>query len=892
MIKIHFSIPFNSSLGQKLFIVGSVPELSSFDTKNAQPMSYSDSLWSFDLVLNNRGNFEYSYILMKDSGELEFESGPVRKFYLTPFNEYFVRDEWKSYSEESPFLSSAFKKVFYFNNVVVKETPGNVTIRLSANNIPLNGEIVMCGNHPSLGSWQPDRAKKLYQNKDGLWEIALNRNELPEIFEYKFIQIINNNDVRKITWEQGENRKLEIPELSSNTSLIVNHYSINLVAKKTRIAGTAVPVFSLRSKGSCGIGDFMDLTKMVDFLYKTGQNVLQILPVNDTTITHTWSDSYPYGAISIYAMHPLYINLETIGKVNDQVFLEIFYNKAKKLNKLNCIDYDAVEKLKWSYIKKIFEQEGAKTFNSKEYKSFFRQNRDWLVSYASFCTLRDKYKTAEFYKWPEFSTYNEIEIEKLTDESGRLFKTIAIHYFVQYHLHKQLTYVHDYANSKKIILKGDIPIGVNRNSVEAWVEPYLFNFNEQAGAPLDNFSIKGQNWRFPTYDWVRMESDGYFWWKKRFRKMAEYFDAYRIDHILGFFRIWEIPCESTEGLMGHFNPALPFTAEEIRTYGYQFNCDRDCRPFIKEWVLNDYFGGDKEVVKNTFLDTIGWESYILKGEFNNQSKIESYFIENSDSDLKKHKDGLFSLCSDVLFIQDPIDPAKFHPRISAQFTKSYQALDNWQKDRFNKVYNYYYYQRNDELWYRNAMKKLPSLISATGMLACGEDLGMIPSCVPSVMRYLSIMSLEIQRMPKDPRDKFANPARYPYLSVCTTGTHDTSTLRAWWEEDYDTSRQYFKDILREDGITPFYCEPWLCKKIIESHLFSPSMLSILPIQDWLSISGRLRRENPNDERINIPSNPKHYWRYRIHLNLDELINDEEFVTSIRKMIESANRVLA
>ncbi|MFA6335555.1 MAG: 4-alpha-glucanotransferase [Bacteroidales bacterium] len=874
-MKIHFSIPYNLSFGQRIFIMGSIPELSSFDTKNAKPLSYDGFMWSYNLILNNSESFEYSYLLIDDSGEPVFESGPARKFHVSSFEEYIIRDEWKSYSDESPFLSSAFKKVFYFRDDVSKEATGDVRIRLSANNTPLNGEIVMCGNHSLLGNWLPERGKRLHQNGEGLWETGLNSKELPAMLEYKFVLVTNRMDITAVAWEKGENRKLDIPQLKSGELLIINHFSINLEARKTRIAGTSVPVFSLRSKESCGMGDFMDLKKMIDFLYKTRQNVLQILPINDTTMTHTWTDSYPYGAISIYAIHPLYINTEAAGKINDPVFMKSFCKKAAKLNNLDCIDYDAVETLKWSYLEKLYDQDGKKRLSSKEYVDFFLKNRDWLVPYAAFCTLRDRYKTAEFRKWPRYSTYSETEIAKLTDESGHMFNKIAIHYFVQFILHKQLTFVHDYANSKRIILKGDIPIGVNRNSVEAWVEPHLFNFNGQAGAPPDDFSVKGQNWSFPTYDWTRMESDGYSWWKKRFRKMAEYFDAYRIDHILGFFRIWEIPADSTEGLMGHFNPALPFTAEEIRWSGYQFNYDRDCKPYIKEWVLDDYFGLDKEIIKNTFLHPADWESYQLKEEFDSQSKIEKYFLTNSHQEVIEHKNELLSLCSEVLFIQDPIDLAKYHPRISAQFSKSYQALDNWQKDMFDKVYNNYFYQRNDEFWYRNAMKKLPSLISATGMLACGEDLGMIPSCVPSVMRSLRILSLEIQRMPKDPKEKLGNPAQYPYLSVCTTGSHDTSTIRAWWKENNDTT-----------------CEPWLCEKILELHLLSPSMLSIFPIQDWFSISGRLRRENPDDERINVPSNPKHYWRYRIHINLEELVNDEEFIASVRKMIESTGRVLS
>lgn len=890
-MKVHFSIPYKTTFGQQLFITGSIKELCSFDVKSAIPLNFRDNEWTYTIDKEDFANYEYSYFLINEDGNIEFEAGPARKFIYSPlYNEYFIKDEWKQFSDESPFLSTAFKKVLYLNSRRISNESGDITIRLSANNTALDTTIAICGDCPYLGSWQPGKSKEMHLNSDGFWEIAFKRTDIPQIIEYKFIQIVNDTDIKYI-WEDGNNRTIRIPELSTISSLMVNHFSINLAAPKARFAGTAIPVFSLRTEDSCGIGDFLDLKKMIDFLKVTGQNVLQLLPVNDTTMTHTLNDSYPYGAISIYALHPIYINPEAVGRIDDEEYTESFHGKVIKLNKLENIDYEAVEKLKWSYLKKIFEQEGDETLESEDYKSFFELNKYWLEPYSAFCFLRDKYKTAEFSKWPRNSVYNHNEIKNLPDESGKIFRSVSLHRFVQYHLHKQLSSVHEYASYNKIILKGDIPIGVNKNSVETWVEPSLFNFKGQAGAPPDDFSEKGQNWGFPTYDWSKMELDNYSWWKKRLWKMAEYFDAYRIDHILGFFRIWEIPDDSIEGLMGHFNPSLPFSAEEIENQGYLFNYERDCKAFITESVLDNYFGINKEAIKNYFLESVAGERYELRKRFSTQKKIEEYFFAHSKSDLEAHKEGLFSLCSEVLFLKDPEDHSKYHPRINAQLTNSYKALKNNQKDSFNRIYNNYYYQRNDTLWYHTAMKRLPSIISATGMLVCGEDLGMIPSCVPSVMNNLSIISLEIQRMPKNPGKQFADTSKYPYLSVCTTGTHDTSTLRAWWEENYDYSKRYFKEMLGEKGIAPVNCEPWLCRKIIETHLSSPSMLAIFPLQDWLSISGKIRRPNPNDERINVPSNPRHYWRYRMHICVEDLLNDSELINNVRKMIQNSGRVL-
>ena len=152
---------------------------------------------------------------------------------------------------------------------------------------------------------------------------------------------------------------------------------------------------------------------------------------------------------------------------------------------------------------------------------------------------------------------------------------ISIYYFIQFHLHLQLLEATNYARANGVVLKGDIPIGISRNSVEAWTEPHYFNLNGQAGAPPDDFSVNGQNWGFPTYNWEVMEQDDYSWWMKRFRKMSEYFDAYRIDHILGFFRIWEIPMHAVHGLLGQFVPSLPMSREEIESYGLPFREEFD-----------------------------------------------------------------------------------------------------------------------------------------------------------------------------------------------------------------------------------------------------------------------------------------------------------------------------
>lgn len=697
------------------------------------------------------------------------------------------------------------------------------------------------------------------------------------------------------------NRTVEVAHLADGDISVYDLDQAFFPICNTKVAGTLVPVFSLRSKSSFGIGDFGDLKKMIDFVSQTGQRVLQILPINDTTITHTWTDSYPYSCISIFAIHPQYVDLNQLPAIADKAKAKKYEALRIKLNALSQIDYEAVNNAKTEYLKIIFVQEGKRIMASAEYKAFFEESQSWLVPYGHYCMLRDKNGTADFTKWEGNETWNEDDREKLTNPRTALYKEVAFYYFVQFILSSQMKAAHDYARSKHVILKGDIPIGVNRYSCDVWMEPKYFNINSQAGAPPDDFSVNGQNWGFPTYNWDEMLKDDCIWWVRRFQNMSKFFDAYRIDHVLGFFRIWDIPIDSVHGLLGQFSPSLAMSREEIEAYGLRFQEDHFTRPFITDWILDRIFHERAEEVRRRYLNHAHDDVYNLKPEYDTQRKIEAAFeaehqamVANKadQAALQAHnnlRDGLYALVSNVLFIRDRKDANKFHPRISAQLDFTYEALYDCDKAVFNRLYNDYYYHRNNQFWYREAMKKLPKLVQATRMLVCAEDLGMVPDCVPWVMDELKILSLELQSMPKDPTVRFGHLSRNPYRSVCTISSHDMPTLRQWWDENIERTQSYYNTMLYRSGGAPHPLPGWLARDIIYRHLASPSMLCVLSIQDWLAISERLRLADQNAERINIPANPKHYWRYRMHLNIEDLISDQEFTGEISGMIEESGR---
>jgi 4-alpha-glucanotransferase len=312
---------------------------------------------------------------------------------------------------------------------------------------------------------------------------------------------------------------------------------------------------------------------------------------------------------------------------------------------------------------------------------------------------------------------------------------------------------------------------------------------------------------------------------------------------------------------------------------------------VTDETLEELFADDEEtqeLVKHKFLDIPMPKDtrYRFCPRFGTQRSVEGYFRSRPESaELKKQ---LFSLLTDVLFIEDPHKPGRFHPRINGMDTFAFRALEADQQEAYRRLHEDFFYHRHNDFWREEAMRKLPVLLQATPMLACGEDLGMIPSCVPDVMRYLRILSLEIQRMPKGFAE-FGNPKEYPYYSVCTTSSHDLSNLRVWWEEDPERTQRYYRDQLKGIGQAPKQAEPWICAKMIEEHLEAPSMLVILPIQDWLAIDGRLRHPEPTEERINTPSNPDNYWRYRLHVPLEELLEADSFNRQVKGLIRKHGR---
>lgn len=883
-MKLYFNVSYSAKAGEKLLLIineeGAVSQ--------SHIMFYTENgLWKCEVDYFSK-SISYKYQLVDDKGNILREEF-VRHHLNFPHNykEFIIFDEWNNKNFPENYLNN---KILY--NKLNQFSPEKISVlkkhthlfRIEAPIYNPDWKIVLFGSTPSLGSWDYEKAIHLSQTDFGVWETSV---EIPEneFIQYKYC-LYDTNEGRVIDVETGENRFAVPNFLKDVLHVVSNHYFKFKLYQMYHDAGVAVPIFSLRTKDGFGVGEFSDMKKLADWAKETNLGIIQILPINDTTANYTWTDSYPYAAVSVYALHPQYISLENLDFNLPKDLVEEYEQEKAELNSLELIDYEKMISGKWKYLKAVFNEDKEKIYKDRNFKKFIKDNESWLIPYAAFCVLRDKYKTPNFNEWKTHKKYIAGKIAPFFTTKSKDYDDSMLHAWVQYQLHRQLKDAIDYTHNLGISVKGDLPIGIYRHSVEAWTEPELFGMDFQAGAPPDQFTELGQNWEFPTYNWEAMKANDYKWWKNRFKALEQYFDAMRIDHILGFFRIWRMPISATQGILGYFYPAVPITLEEFNAWHIPFNFDRYCKPFINDQILWNYFGEDSGKALE-FINTNQDGTYSFKEEFNTQRKLSDFFKKNPRGPIEEQ---LISLCANVLFlIEEKNGQIVYHPRFNVYRTDSYKYLSDWEKKSIYDLYHDYFFRRQDHLWYEKAMEKLPVLLNATKMLICGEDLGMVPDCVPVVMDELAIIALKVQRMPSDDIP-FYNPKNASYLNVVTASSHDSSTLRQWWQEDPVLTQKYFNQQLTQYGKAPEEMDAHLAEIIMKQHLYNDAMLAIFPIQEFLATDKELANKDLNNERINNPAVFPHYWRYRMHLNLEDLKEQKNFNQKIADWIKDSGRL--
>ena len=884
LMKLYLNINFDTKFGEKMTLQVKDEK----DEIREYNLNYElNNTWTLELDYYSK-NISYRYILKNQQDNLLDEEYAMHHLnFPNNFKEFEIFDVWnlKNFPEN------------YLHNKILENTlqpfqPEKVSIlkkhshlfRLEAPLFNKNWRIVLMGNISGLENWNAENALQMQQTDFGIWEVAAEISvDYP--FQYKY-SILDETSGTIIAMETGNNRRSAGNKDENVLHIQADHFFRFGINELYHAAGVAVPVFALRSENGFGVGEFSDLKLLGDWAKESRLSMIQILPINDTTANFTWTDSYPYAAISVYALHPQYLSLEQLDFKLDKKSEANYLKEKIDLNNCELIDYERVMSSKWSYLNTIFKQYKTEILKDKNFKSFIKENESWLFPYAAFCLLRDKYKTPNFNDWKTHKKYIAGKINVIFAEKHKDFETVMLHSWVQYQLNLQLSEARDYLHDLGISIKGDLPIGIYRYSVEAWAEPELFGMDFQAGAPPDNFSELGQNWEFPTYNWEVMKRDNYAWWKKRFKALEQYFDAMRIDHILGFFRIWRMPMSATQGILGYFYPAIPVRIEEFQSRNIPFNFDRYCKPYINEEILWNYFGHEMQQIAEHFMHNHFNGNYTFKEEFDTQRKLKDYFVENLQ-DGKEEK--LISLCANVLFLEEERDGGYvYHPRFNVHKTDSYRFLNDWEKKQIYDLYVDYFFKRQDGLWYKSGMEKLPPILNSTNMLICAEDLGLVPECVPQVMDRLGLVALKVQRMPSD-NSPFYNPKYAGYLNVVTASSHDSSTLRQWWHENRELTQKYFNNQLNQYGTAPWDLTPDIAEMIMKQHLYNDAMLAIFPIQEFFVLENKLTNPNMDNERINQPDVFPHYWRYRMHLDLEELVKEKDFSAKIASWIVGSKR---
>lgn len=885
-MELVFRVAYTTVVGESLWLEIILRAGESADCR-VLPMKWHDAQhWELRVDMENSERLEYSYLVRREDGLEMRESGGMRHWHgEAPVKNMFLLDDWKSAgSEDRVYESKIFEIADGQNRELGKvSNRNNHEFHLYMARLPEDTVPCLIGGSDALGNWDYAKALPMVEVEKNHWQVNV---DLPvdQPVEYKY-GMYRSSEARAVCLEEGAENRVLCDRSGADFVKVSDECFRRSADQRFRAAGVAIPVFSLRSGAGCGVGEFSDLKGMGDWAASCGMKMLQILPINDTTSSLTWTDSYPYSAISVYALHPIYLRLDemTVPLTN-----EVDFKKTRdELNQSKQLDYEAVMAVKWRITREVFDAHQKSILDDKTFLDFVNRNRDWVLDYAVFSVKRDEFGTADFSKWGDWKNYDAKKIDALSPDPG-------VMYFVwlQYELDMQLTAAVAHLHAKGVALKGDLPIGVDKESVDAWVSPRLFNMQTQTGAPPDAFAVKGQNWGFPIYHWDEMRKDGYAWWRSRFEKLSRYFDAYRIDHILGFFRIWQIPLQHIDGIMGWFEPALPVRLEEFAERGVVFDYDRFCKPFIRRADLLEIFGDFAHGVRQDFLVDHGLGCYGLKREFSTQRGISDFFDKLTPGDWANQawiRDALSDLVGEVLFFEvDGSGGKAFHPRMRMMDTRSFKALEPEVQNVLGDIYEDYFYVRQERFWEVKAYEKLPEMRSASDMLLCGEDLGMVPGCVPGVMNRLGILSLEIQRWPKIYGAVFSDPGRAPYMSVISTGTHDMETLRQWWQDDEKVRTRFAKEMLGID-----YPEPELsgevARRIIQQHLDSPAMWAVFPLQDLLAMDEALRSDDIEGERINIPAITPFYWRWRMEMNFEDLVNETEFNKGISEMISVARR---
>jgi 4-alpha-glucanotransferase len=641
-------------------------------------------------------------------------------------------------------------------------------------------------------------------------------------------------------------------------------------------SGVAVPLFSLYSKQSIGIGEYLDLIPFGRWAAFCNFNIIQLLPVNDTG-----AESSPYSARSAFALNPVFINVQSV-EGSSEYEDEIQQGKLE-FQKYGKIDYYNISTWKRFVLRKIFDN---RYDDLKKDKILLRwiDNNAWAKPYCVYCTLKAQNDERSWKDWKNYRDPTAKDIEALWKKFAKdnLFQA-----WMQFEAEKQFSAAVAEVSKMGVRIKGDIPILINEDSADVWADRKYFSLDDRAGAPPDMFSYSGQNWGFPTYRWDVIEKDNFEWWRRRLAQASKFYHAYRIDHVLGFFRIWSIPQQEVTGILGYFNPCVPLTYDKLAAAGFmRETLEYLRRPNYGIDQLREFLGADADrLAPICFTQLEGHpDRLILKSEFSSEKAILGM------NEPQEVKDKLLKVYWNRVFVPSG-DENNFYPYWYWYNAPVFFTLPDYEQEKLRNLIKENENAQNG-LWEANATKLLSVLSQETDMLVCAEDLGAVPPCVPAVLNKLNILSLRIERWARNwnaPYSPYYDMDEYPRMSVCATSCHDTSTLRGLWQEK-DFDRDLYWSHAHLSGKAPEEVTPSVARQILAHVYTTNSLFCILPVQDYFALSASLSKCAPEEERVNVPGTVGgKNWCYRMPCSVDELMDYSSLSSDIRMLVDVRKR---
>lgn len=655
-----------------------------------------------------------------------------------------------------------------------------------------------------------------------------------------------------------------------------------------KLTGISVPLGALYTNESFAIGEYPALKKLIPFCKETGIKIIQLLPVNDTG-----TQSSPYSGLSAFALHPIYIQISAleefeVASKNKEfaAFYESFLNAFTSEKRYN---YEKIANAKDELLRKIFE--AAEVLKNKDtckkLDSWIKEN-EWIKNYAVFKVLKYKFMQRSWKEWPkEFQNCNINE--RWSNEALR--SEHLFYAWVQFRSSEQFLDASNEVKKNDIILKGDMPILMNEDSCDTWAYPEFFNHQLRAGSPVDGENPTGQNWGFPTYNWENLKAKNYSWWKERLLVSSKYYDAYRLDHILGFFRIWAVPERETTALLGHAVPYESISKATLNTAG--FNDDRIRWLSLPHIPTSDieYFTWNHELahkILSVFATKIDGEEL---WRFSKSIQGDKDILEKDLSSLcneelaNKIKTRLREFWFDRALIE--ITKDEFVPMWTYKNSTAWKTLSSEEIAALENIFASTDVKQNEK-WGKSANDILSALTSSVKMIPCGEDLGVSLECVSRVMKANKILSLKVIRWCRyweKPNQPFVDFNDYDSLSLATTSVHDSPTIRQWWEEDKNADNEFIK-MGKCENLTPGTFTEKTAETILLNAAKAKSVWCVHPIQDFLYLDKNYWLENAKDERINIPGEVTDFnWTYRLPCKLEDLEKNKIILRKIKSIVE-------